>query len=217
MPKPTTFQFCKVGCEPNQTKWEGSCPNQLRVWQAGGGRGGREAHRATARELRHTSNSSLSKATQASFLQQVYGDKCSALSAKNVRAGRSAPHRPSISLISASAAPPKPSALPPRAPGETPPGESTARAGVPKKTFPCPLQAPLPQHQSPCLMAQLAPSSTKLESWKAQSCKVLSVAKSRVIKRILGTFLHPQPDAVSSIPPYGSELTRDIPNAELGL
>lgn len=50
------------------------------------------------KEPHGTSDSSLSRATQASFLQHVHGDKRNSLSAKNLSAGRSAPHRLSFWL-----------------------------------------------------------------------------------------------------------------------
>lgn len=87
-----------------QTKPEGRVPAQTTSWF------GRGAHHIEVREPPHTSNSSLSEAAQAPFLQWLYGDKCGALSAKNVRAGRSAPHRTPTSPFPP---PPKPHASPP--------------------------------------------------------------------------------------------------------
>ena len=138
-------------------------------------------HRSS--EPQHTRNSSLSKAPQAPLPQQIYRDKCGALSAENTRAGRSAPRRLSITQVSA------PAACPKLGPQETPPAESTARAGVPGKTSPpARLQPPLPQHHSPRLTPRLAPAPTKTERRQAQPCDAPRAAKSPAIKGILGAF-----------------------------
>lgn len=168
----------------NQTKREGSCPNQLAVWQTGAGRGGRGAHCTAAREPQHNSNSSLSKATQASFLQRVYGDKCSALSAKNVRAGRSAPRRLSISPILASAAPPKP-VLCPHQPPQTPPAESTEVLG--KVSPPACSRLLSTSTTAPASWHSLLLLPPKLNPRRPNPAKCS--AKPHVIKRILSTFL----------------------------